>query len=59
MNEVEFKQREYDGKWEMIQKVLDHDNTYYITSESGNRVAMVPEKWITTGVYDYLIEMED
>ena len=59
MNNVEFKQRAYDGKWERIEKVFDLENTYYITSESGNRVAMIPEKWITTGVYDYLMELED
>jgi len=57
--EVEFKQRAWDGKWEMLGKVLDHDNKYIYTTDSGNKVSLIPEKWITVGVYDYMIEMLD
>jgi hypothetical protein len=57
--EVDFKQRAYDGKWEMVAKVLDHENKYVYKTESGNTVTLTPEKWITVGVYDYLAEIED
>ena len=59
MEEVEFKQRAYDGKWEMIQKVMDPENAYYTFTETGGRIRMIPEKWMTVGVYDYLITLED
>ena len=26
--EVQFKQREFDGKWERIAKIVDYDNKY-------------------------------
>lgn len=57
--QVEFKQRAYDGKWEKIAKVLDHENKYVYTTESGNTVTLTPEKWITVGVYDILATIED
>jgi hypothetical protein len=57
--ETQFKQRAYDGKWERIVKVLDEDNMYSYTNEYGSRVTMIPEKWITVGVYDYLLEIHD
>ena len=55
--ETQLKQRAYDGKWERIVKVLDEDNMYSYTNEYGSRVTMIPEKWITVGVYDYLLEI--
>jgi hypothetical protein len=57
--DVDFKQREYDGKWEMIAKVMDHENAYTYKTESGNSVTLTPERWITVGVYDYLMSIED
>jgi hypothetical protein len=57
--ETDFKQREYDGKWEMIAKIMDHENAYTYKTESGNAVTLTPEKWITVGVYDYLMSIED
>lgn len=56
---TEFKQRAYDGKWERIVKVYDEDNTYHHINENGNRAVLVPYKWITVGVYDYLLEFAD
>jgi hypothetical protein len=57
--ETSFKQRAYDGKWEHIAKIVDFDNKYTYQTESGSKVTLVPEKWITIGVYDYLMEFED
>lgn len=52
--ETQFKQRAYDAKWERIVKVPDHENAYVYTTEGGNVITILPEKWITTGVYDLL-----
>lgn len=57
--EVDFKQRAYDGKWERIGKIADLDNSYTFVNENGNRTTLIPEKWITLGVYDYLMEIAD
>ena len=57
--ETAFKQRAFDGKWERIVKIMDTDNMYSYTSETGSRVTMIPEKWVTVGVYDYLMEIVD
>ena len=57
--EVQFKQRAFDGKWERIGKVPDFDNKYSYKTDTGSRVTLVPEKWITLGVYDYLMELVD
>ena len=55
--EEDFKQRAYDGKWERIGKVADEDNAYTFVNEHGSRMTTVPFKWITLGVYDYLMEI--
>lgn len=57
--ETEFKQRAYDGKWERIGKIEDEDNAYTFINEFGSRAAHVPFKWVTLGVYDYLLTIED
>jgi len=51
-----FKQRAKDGKWERMIKTLDYDHKYSFISEEGKRVTLVPEKWITVGVYDLMME---
>ncbi len=56
--ETQFRQREYDGKWEKLAKVLDTENTYSYNVDSGNKVRLIPEKWVTVGVYDLLVELE-
>lgn len=57
--ETQFKQRAFDGKWERIAKIMDYDNKYVYKTETGQRVTYVPEKWVTVGVYDYLVEVEE
>lgn len=54
--ETQFKQRAYDGRWERMIKVMDYDEKYTYQTESGSRVTLIPEKWITVGVYDCLME---
>ena len=56
--ETQFKQREFDGKWEKLAKVMDYDNKYVYKTESGNRMTYVPEKWMTVGVYDCMMEID-
>lgn len=56
--ETAWKQRAYDGKWERIAKIADHENAYSYPNEAGNKVYVVPEKWITIGVYDWLFDEE-
>lgn len=57
--ETEFKQRAFDGKWERLGKIVDYDNKYSYMTESGSRVSLIPTKWVTLGVYDYIMEFED
>ena len=55
----EFKQRAFDGKWERIVKIMDLDNTYTFIGENGSRMSHIPTKWVTVGVYDYLMEISN
>ena len=55
----ELRQRAYDGKWEMLVKVLDPENAYTYKTESGNQVTMTPDKWVAIKVFDYLMEFVD
>ncbi len=57
--EEQFKQRAFDGKWERIVKIMDLENVYSYTNEFGSRVTLIPEKWVTVGVYDYLMSIVD
>ena len=57
--ETAFKQRAFDGKWERIVKIMDPDNAYSFVNENGNRTTLIPERWVTVGVYDYLMEIVD
>jgi hypothetical protein len=57
--ETAFKQRAFDGKWERIVKIMDLDNSYSFVNENGNRTTLIPEKWVTVGVYDLLMEIID
>lgn len=56
--EEQFKQRAFDGKWERVVRIMDHANKYSFTNEAGNKVSYIPEKWVTVGVYDYMMELE-
>ena len=57
--ETDFRQREFDGKWERLAKIVDYDNKYTYTTESGSKVTLIPEKWVTLGVYDLMLEFVD
>jgi hypothetical protein len=57
--ETQFKQRAFDGKWERMVKIVDYDNKYSYETETSSRVTLIPEKWVTVGVYDLMIEFED
>jgi hypothetical protein len=57
--ETQFKQRAFDGKWERIGKIMDFENKYTYQTESGSKVTLIPEKWVTLGVYDYMLEFAD
>jgi hypothetical protein len=57
--ETQFKQRAFDGKWERIGKIVDFDNKYAYETESGSKVTLIPERWVTLGVYDYMMELQD
>lgn len=56
--ETQIVQRDYDKRWERIAKVVDHDNAYTYRNEAGVSVTMIPEKWITLNVFDFLMEVE-
>ena len=57
--ETDFKQRAFDRKWERIAKIVDYDNRYTYTTDSGSKVTLIPEKWVTLGVYDLMMEIVD
>jgi Trk K+ transport system NAD-binding subunit len=54
--ESQIVQREFDGRWERIVKVIDTENQYTYKNESGITVSLIPEKWITVQVYDFVME---
>jgi hypothetical protein len=54
--ETQLVQREYDGRWEKLIKVLDHENSYTYGNESGSRVTYTPEKWIVAEVFDFIMQ---
>jgi hypothetical protein len=54
--ETQFVQRAYDGYWEKIVKVMDHENAYTYRNESGTSVTLIPEKWLTVQVYPFIME---
>jgi hypothetical protein len=55
--ETQLVQRSFDGRWEKIAKILDHENSYTYKNETGASVTLTPEKWITIAVYDFLMEI--
>lgn len=56
--EIDYKQRAFDGKWEKLARVMDHDNKYTYKSESGSQTTYIPTKWVTVAVYDYMGDLE-
>lgn len=53
---TELVQREFDKRWEKIALIRDHENSYSFTNEQGIRTTLIPEKWITVEVFDFLME---
>lgn len=54
--ETQLIQRAFDGRWEKIVKIMDKENAYTYQNESGSKVTLIPEKWMTVGVYDFIME---
>jgi hypothetical protein len=54
--ETQIVQRDYDKKWEKIVKVMDFENKYTYCNEAGVSVTLIPEKWITVEVFDFIME---
>ncbi len=57
--ETQYKQREYDGKWISLGRVKDPKNSYVYFTDSKQRITLVPDEWIITGVYDYEITIKE
>jgi hypothetical protein len=55
--EEQLVQREFDGCWERIVKVLDHENAYTYKDEVGVSVTFTPMKWLTVAVYPFIMEI--
>jgi hypothetical protein len=56
--ETQIVQREWDKRWEKVVKIMDNENAYTY-NENGVSVTLIPEKWVTVAVYDYLMEIVD
>jgi hypothetical protein len=54
--ETELVQREYDGRWEKIAKIIDRENEYQYADESGVKMVTTPTRWVTVAVYDFLMD---
>ena len=54
--ETQLVQREFDGRWEKLIKILDHENSYTYGNEAGVKVTYTPEKWVVTDVYDFIMQ---
>jgi hypothetical protein len=55
--ETQLVQRAYDGKWERIARVKDYENSYTHNNEAGLKTVLIPDKWITVKVYDFIVEI--
>ena len=53
--ETQLVQRDFDKRWERIARVMDHENSYTYRNETGSSVKLIPEKWITVAVYDFIM----
>lgn len=54
--ETQIVQRDWDKRWEKIVRVMDYENSYTYRNESGSSVTLIPEKWLTVAVYDFIME---
>lgn len=56
--ETQFVQRSFDGRWEKIARIMDKENAYTYKNETGTSVTLIPEKWVTIAVYDFMTEIQ-
>jgi hypothetical protein len=56
--ETQFVQRSFDGRWEKIVRIMDKENAYTYKNETGTSVTLIPEKWVTIAVYDFMMEIQ-
>ena len=54
--ETVYKQRKYDGKWMALGRIKDLKNSYIYTNDSKQKITLVPDTWIITGIYDYELQ---
>lgn len=54
--ETQFVQREFDGRWEQIVRIPDPENAYQSMTDGGTVITLVPDKWLTVRVFDFLME---
>jgi hypothetical protein len=57
--ETEIVQREWDGRWEKVAKIIDRENEYHYTDESGVKMSLTPTRWVTVAVYDFLMDEKE
>jgi hypothetical protein len=55
MQKTEFIQRKYDGKWVLWS--YEVDPTIDLEDFRG-REMLIPYRWVSRGVYDYIVEFE-
>ena len=56
IHETQLVQREFDGCWERIVKVMDTENSYSFVDERGMNMTLTPTKWVTVAVYPFIME---
>ena len=54
--ETQIVQREWDKRWEKVVKMMDKENAYTYQNESGAKVTLIPEKWVTVAVYPFIMD---
>lgn len=54
--ETQLVQRSFDGRWEKIARIVDRENSYTYKNETGTSVTLIPEKWVTIAVFDFVME---
>lgn len=55
----EIRKRPFDGKWQLLGKIDDTENTYTYVDENQKKVTMIPTKWVVTDVFDFLVDAEE
>lgn len=58
MDNIEFRQREFDGKWMKMVRHKDFHNRYSYKNDKGYQVNIIPDIWVIEGIYDLYMEIE-